>query len=233
MGLRCSAKDGTPIDTVNIANSNAFGQDPIFSNDGKRIIIPIGNGQAYAGTFDKDYSKLPNFSIPVNLDKAYSFVANSGKIKPLYLPLADITSGSPINTSNEIFLGNSKGYAAVFDLSTGEIKTDYIRHEGSIIALAATEDGNTLATASNQGSIKIWNRSNLKEPIFLIGENDPENPIKTQKIKFLKNGSELLSINDKSAKLWDVRSFQLITNYNLSPTESLGYVSENEKYKTF
>jgi WD40 repeat protein len=151
-----SATDGALSDTVNIASSNAFGQDPIFSDDAKRIIIPLENGQAYIGTFDKEYSKLPSFSNPVTLEKAYAFLANDGQVKPLNIPLANVTSGALIEATKEIFVGTSEGTAAIFDLSTGEIKSDYIRHDGVLVELAATTDGNTLATASSFGSIMIW-----------------------------------------------------------------------------
>ena len=119
-----SAKDGSPIDAANIASRHAFGQKPMFSDDGRRMILALQNGNAYMLNFDEDYSKLPQLSDPVPLAEAHAFLADDGKLKPLLLPLADVTSGEVMHDNTSVLLGSSNGIIAIYDIKTGAIKSN-------------------------------------------------------------------------------------------------------------
>jgi hypothetical protein len=76
-------------------------------------------------------------------------------------------------------------------------------------------------------------RENLKKPISIIGKDDPENATSSQKIEFLKNGAELLSISGKGTNLWNTQSSELITNYNFIPSESLDLLVRMKNIPSF
>ena len=224
------ANDGTPIDAANIPSNHAFGQEPVFSEDGQRIMIPLQNGQALIGTFDENYSSLPNFSQGVSINEAHAFLANDGKLKPLLLPLANISSGSVGPKGKEIILATSKGSAGIYNLQTGESLSENIAHAGLINAITQSPDGSKIATSSNLGTVNIWDRSNFKSPIRVIGSENTSNKIDLQKVHFTSDGKAVWVSNSKESKKWDISSGETLVDSKIHPTESLSITSPNGDY---
>jgi WD40 repeat protein len=59
-----------------------------------------------------------------------------------------------------IAIGEISGYpydVGLFDPETGEVRGKLVGHAGGIRALTFSPDGQTLATAGNDGCIKLWN----------------------------------------------------------------------------
>ena len=222
-----NAADGTLIDTVNIALPHAFMHDPLFSDDGKRVIIPLQNGQAYSGIFDETYSALPEFGDPVPITEAHAFLVNNGKLRPLLLPLDDVISGTPLGTNN-LLLGTTNGTAIIYDLNTGEKTDEEIKHTGEIRAVATSLDGTKIATASNWGSVKVWNRSNLTSPMTVINQDEPTKPTNFPKLQFTPDGKALwVNSGSDNAKKWDVEKGQIITDTKIRPTMSISASSKD------
>ena len=225
-----SAKDGSPIDSFNIASDHAFGQQPIFSADGLRILIPLQNGQAYIGTFTDDYSALPSFDKPVNLSEAHAFIANSGKVKPLLIPLANVSSGTKLQCEDAVLLGSSSGEAAIYDLISGELLIDPISHNGVISSVASSADGNMFATGSNLGTIKIWDRFNLDNPILVIGSHDSSNLTDNQKISFSADAKSVWTINEQTAIKWNLADGKKLIVDDFGSTQNLSFSSSDGKF---
>ncbi|MDC0201080.1 NPCBM/NEW2 domain-containing protein [Verrucomicrobia bacterium] len=225
-----SSIDGTPIDSINIAKTPAFNQAPIFSADGKRIMFPLQNGQTYTGTFDEVYSKLPELDEIIPLTEAHAFLANDGRVRPLLIPSDHIISGVLVPNENSMLIGKTNGSAVIYDLSTGETKSEDIAHLGEIRAVAISNDGKTIATASNWGSVKIWNRESLSTPVQTIGSDDPNNPINYHKLHFTSDGKELWANNGSGAKKWNVETGDLVVDTKIRPTMSASVNSKDGAY---
>ncbi|MBT7981846.1 MAG: hypothetical protein HN584_04710, partial [Akkermansiaceae bacterium] len=224
------ASNGTPIDAINISSNHAFGQEPVFSEDGQRIMIPLQNGQAYTGTFDETYSKLPDFSQTVSINAAHAFLANDGKLKPLLMPVADISSGSVSSEGKEIILATSKGTAGIYNLNTGESLSEEINHSGLINSISQSSDGSKIATSSNSGTVNIWDRSNLKSPLKVLGSENTSNPVDSQKVHFTPDGKAVWVSNLKESKKWDISTGQILIDSKTYPTKSLSITSADGRY---
>ncbi|MEH1814791.1 MAG: ribosome assembly protein 4 [Nostoc sp.] len=75
-------------------------------------------------------------------------------------------------------------------------------HNSGVTSVAYTPNGQHLASASNDKTIKIWDVSNGKLLKTLTGHSDPVNSV-----TYSPNGQHLASAsNDKTIKIWDVSS---------------------------
>lgn len=221
------ANDGTQVDAINIPSRHTFGQKPTFSEDGRRIMIHLQNGQALIGTFNKDYSNLPDFSQTVSINEAYAFLANDGKLKPLLLPIANVSSGSVGPEGREIILASSEGLAGIYNLQTGESLSEEITHSGLINAITQSPDGSKFATSSNSGTVKIWDRSNLESPIRVIGDGNTSNQIDLQKVHFTSDGKAVWVSNPNESKKWNIETGEILIDSQTSPTKSLSITSSD------
>ena len=225
-----SAKDGAPIDSINISSNHAVGQAPVFSNDGLRILIPLQNGQAYVGTFIEGYPALPSFNKTVPLSEAYAFLANNGKVKPLLLPVANVSSAAKLKCEDAILLGTSNGKAGIYDLDSGEPLIEPITHRGVVSSVATSHDGNTFATGSTFGTVKIWDRYNLDDPILEIFSDNPSELNTNHKISFTADGKAVWIINEKQSTKWSLANGKRLHNAKIAPTRKLGISSLDGRY---
>ena len=134
--------------------------------DGRRIMVPTRDGRCYYGAFDEsDSTKLPAFTEPPGpITEGYAFLANSGEIKPLYLPQDRVVSGAVHPQKPVIALGTSSGQVALFDLVTGESSGPPFEHAGEIAGVAFNHDGSKIAARSSLGEIRTWNTANPSTP---------------------------------------------------------------------
>jgi WD40 repeat protein len=66
----------------------------------------------------------------------------------------------------KLFLGDSTGKLRVFDPATRKMEAELAgAHVGPVTAIAATADGALVATAGNDGTLRVWNAADLK-PVF-------------------------------------------------------------------
>ncbi|MDA7650066.1 hypothetical protein N8599_01050, partial [Verrucomicrobiales bacterium] len=226
-----TAEEGIRLDSVNIPQRNAKFQAPLFSDDGFRFMIPLQGGTAYTGTFNNDYSEIPELSDPVPITEAHAFLANNGIIRPLILPSSEIISSTPIGTEGLVAVGQANGIAAIYNLHTGERVSKKLRHSGFINAVAASPDGTKIATASHWGSIKIWDLSDLKSPVQTIGKDDESKIIQQRKIEFSADGDSLWASDNSSMKKWSLDDGKLIQDTKIKPTKSI-FISSKDKALT-
>ncbi|MDA7523498.1 WD40 repeat domain-containing protein, partial [bacterium] len=142
---------------------------PVFSEDGQRILIPLRDGKCYIGELPNNYSSLPRFGPAIPITNGYAYLANNGEILPLFLPQRGITSSKLLRSTNEILIGTDRGEVKIFNTSSGQKIGPTIRHAGKIVSVDENNAASMLATSSDVGSIKVWDKKNLKEPILSIG----------------------------------------------------------------
>jgi WD40 repeat protein/energy-coupling factor transporter ATP-binding protein EcfA2 len=131
-----SAKNGQLLDSVKIPKLPARDQNPEFSNDGKRMMIPLRDGTFYILNFINNYSELPPLSDSVSLSKAYNFIKHESKLRGITYPLPEVISAHLNGNCNLLLLGSKNGIAALFDTSSGEQVDSSFSHHGEIHEIA-------------------------------------------------------------------------------------------------
>ena len=213
-------------------------QIPLFSEDGRRLMIPLQGGKCYTGFLPSDYSSLPDFVNSRPITEGYAFLANSGEIKPTHLPQRGITSAVKRHNKDEIIIGSDEGAVKSFSTKTGEIISDAkTAKAGAIIAISQSLNGAKIATLSSLGSINIWETDNLTKPIkqlydLKIEKNTP------QEIHFGPKGNHLWLHNSKETKVWNIVIYNSKANPNspvveLSTDNQLVAISGNRNLKIF
>jgi WD40 repeat protein len=93
--------------------------------------------------------------------------------------------------------GNRKGEVVLWDLATGEKRVLH-GHTGVVRSVTFSPDGKTLASASEDKTIKLWEPRTGLELLTLTGHANWVNGV-----AFSPDGSTLASAcNDGSVRLW-------------------------------
>ena len=222
------ASNGNLLDSLKIPKLPARDQNPIFSVDGNRMILPLRDGTCYLFAFDKKYSKIPPLGDSVSLAKAYNYLKNDGALKGITYPLSNVISAHLNKDCNLILFGTENGKAALFDASSGEQVDTTFYHPGKIHEIATSIDGTKFATASDLGTIKVWELGSTK-PIIEIGEPNYETKNEKTKIHFSPDGNLLwIHTLDGSTKL-DILSGET-DYYATSLSSNLAEVSANGEF---
>ncbi len=81
-----------------------------------------------------------------------------------------------------------------------------LRHTGPVVAVAFSPDGTRLASASQDGTIKVWDVTNGREVCQYIGHIDKANdrPFNVKTLAFSPDGKTVASAgHDPEIKIWD------------------------------
>ncbi|MDA7496640.1 hypothetical protein N8491_02450 [Akkermansiaceae bacterium] len=189
---------------------------PVFSEDGQRILIPLRDGKCYIGELPNNYSSLPRFGPAIPITNGYAYLANNGEILPLFLPQRGITSSKLLRSTNEILIGTDRGEVKIFNTSSGQKIGPTIRHAGKIVSVDENNAASMLATSSDVGSIKVWDKKNLKEPILSIGVPTPDEKLDKQNIYFGSEGKTIWIHSNRGTECWNINSKEKIYEWKNS-----------------
>ena len=95
---------GDLLQTESITETVLEFSKPVFSENGLRILIPLRDGKCYIGELPHNYSSLPRFGPAVPVTKGYAYLANDGKVRPLFMPQRGITSSKLLKSKSEILI---------------------------------------------------------------------------------------------------------------------------------
>ena len=201
------ATSGDLLQTEAITETVLEFSKPVFSEDGRRILIPLRDGKCYIGELPKNYSSLPSsFGPAIPITTGYAYLANNGEIRPLFLPQRGITSSKLLRSKNEILIGTDKGEVKIFNTFSGQKIGQTIRHAGKILSVDESNDASMIATSSDVGSVKVWDKKNLKEPMLSIGVPTPDEKLDKQNIYFGSEGKTIWLHSNRGTECWDINS---------------------------
>ncbi len=118
-------------------------------------------------------------------------------------------NGSALSPDGQrIALGNvGGGGLSVYDTATGRLLENRSAHASPITAIAFSGDGARLATADNEGTIKIWADAQklTSKSAVLLTEKGHQGAING--LAFSSDGKRLVSASvDKTARVWDLEN---------------------------
>jgi WD40 repeat protein len=92
----------------------------------------------------------------------------------------------------------------LLDVNTGRVKHIFGAHTGPVLAVEFDQDGRRLASASFDGSIRLWDISTYRE-IGTLKVEKPENQI-LDTVAFSPSGTVLISGDGDVLRLWNLAS---------------------------
>jgi serine/threonine protein kinase len=141
----------------------------------------------------KNYQSIDQLSHPV-LDVAWDptgkwLAAVGGPCQPCYQPPHSIASNFPLSESP---------FAAIFDASTGNLCHTLRGHTSTVASVAFHPHGDSLVTASWDGTARVWNTRNGDAQQVLAGHHN-----RVVDAQFSPQGDQLATASwDNSVGLW-------------------------------
>ncbi|NJO15474.1 MAG: TIR domain-containing protein [Thioploca sp.] len=88
---------------------------------------------------------------------------------PKHYPESDwVARGVDFTPDEQVIVAGSDGFAYLFDLNEGQVNK-FGKHEGKIIKVKVSPDGNTLATVGDDDTVRLWKLKKRKNDKFLAG----------------------------------------------------------------
>ncbi len=181
---------------------------PLFSRDGERAMLRSRFGECYKWDFDS--KRLPDFASPESLARGFAFLATPGRIRPLLIPLADV-SAVTVAPDGVLALGSKTGETIQFDAVEGRTLESFPGRGVPVSAVAVSPEGKLLAIADIRGQVRIW-RSAPKSLLgtWQLGDGVPHS------VSFGRGGQTLVTWSRDGCAVWDTDSGQLLTNLDAS-----------------
>ncbi len=108
--------------------------------------------------------------------------------------------------------GNSNGSISVWNLATGGLRKTWKGHDSSINAIAVSPNGQILATASDDGSIKLWDLTTaINTDTLPLLHTLKEHSNAVLSVEFSPDGRKLASGSwDNMIMIWDTQTGELL-----------------------
>jgi len=108
-------------------------------------------------------------------------------------------------TARELLIGGRTGQVEVWNADSGEKRLATAGHAGTVVGVAFSPDGRTLASVSGDKTAKLWNAGNGSEQLVLEGHTGG-----IYGVAFSPDGSQIVTSGwDRTVRLWDTASGSL------------------------
>lgn len=222
-----------------------------FSANSKSLLIATSTNKLYFWDFQqmrelKQLSERIN-SIAISPNGAVAYIStetgkiytiNTEKTNPelveFYQNNAELHAISISPNGRYLVAGDINGFVRIWDMSTQKLQIKLEGHRARINNIEFSRDGNRLATASFDKTVRLWNMQKLNDqPIVLRDHNDW-----VWSIAFNADGSRLLAgCKDNLVRVWptnpDLMNDQLCSKltHNFSNNEWQRYVADDIPYE--
>lgn len=216
-----TADFSTPLAVFGLDREEA--RDVDFAPDNKQIAVAYGNGAVilYDGaTYTEQWALEEHTSSAIAVDFSPDGTRVVSGSDDLSARVWDTSTGQEVMNLTLAAWGATVAFspdgtrliaaergARLFDTATGEPIADFLTHGDTIVSVAFNPDSTTIATASNDFTIKLWDAVTGEEKTTLVGHDgrlrgvafDPQNP------------THLIASSEKSTVYrWDTTTGQKI-----------------------
>ena len=198
----------------------------------------IFNQQYYGLTENGAFVMIKKLN-PYQADQYFLEYASDGKtarLKPYTdsIPIFEKINALALSNKGLMAIGDLNGNVLIFDTNTKDFKKRLTGHTARINALDFDKTGQKLSSASNDGTIQIWQTQNFNQIPLRLTDNDSW----VLKVKFDITGEYLLAAYaDGKIRKWNVSS-EPIANIlvkkikrNFTPEEWTQYVASDIPYE--
>jgi len=133
---------------------------------------------------------------------------------------------------NELAIGGSDNNIYLLDAATFDIRQTLLRaHDNSVFAVRYHPNGQLLLSGGRDAHLKVWDLDRLMEPV----SNQPAHLFTINDICFLADTKFATASRDKTIKIWDAQTFQLLkvldtirNGCHVNSVNALLYLSESD-----
>lgn len=120
----------------------------------------------------------------------------------------------------KILTGSGDMKICMWDLETGRKTVDFPAHNGDVVSISLSSDGNTYVTGSVDKTCRLWDVRDQKPKQTFFGHESDVNSV-----CFHPSGQAFVTCSeDKTARLFDIRSDQQVALYE-PPNKTSGFTS--------
>ena len=151
--------------------------------------------------FSPDGQSLACFSFADGKGTLHLWDLSTGKARAVADPEGLFMSAWAFSPDSQFLVANLShdvSTPAFWRVSDGKKLRQLVGHAESVRALAFHPDGTRLVSASNDGTVKLWDPKNGRELLTLSGHTQP-----VAGVAFSKDGSRLISWSDREIKIWN------------------------------
>ncbi|XP_050309270.1 guanine nucleotide-binding protein subunit beta-2 [Anthonomus grandis grandis] len=123
-------------------------------------------------------------------------------------------------SDQHIITGSGDMKVCQWDLETGRKTSDVVAHNGDVVSISLSQDGNSFVTGSVDKTCMLWDVRDMKPKQTFFGHSADVNSVCFHPSGYaFATGSE-----DKSARMFDIRGDQQIAEYK-PPNNKSGFTS--------
>jgi WD40 repeat protein len=198
-GGRLTLLDGGP--EIRILSSTRAGLR-LLDEDGRlQLALPFGAwraGQARRGLWFANVDGDGSVRLRDEAGKVWGVVHGRGRGNP------DLVAVSPDQARLALTWAASPRSFWVYDLATGNELASFVGHTDTIHDLVFSPDGTEIASASEDGTARVWNAATGATTAVLRGH-----AVKVYKVAFRPDGARVLTASaDGTVRRWDTRTGQ-------------------------
>jgi|APTNR8051073442_1049403.scaffolds.fasta_scaffold00540_8 WD40 repeat protein len=136
------------------------------------------------------------------------WAANEGRsLESLHLSNQSLRSMDYSEARNELAIGGSDNNIYLLDAGTFDIRQTLARaHDNSVFAVRYHPNGQHLLSGGRDAHLKVWDLNQLAEPV----SSQPAHLFTINDICFLANDKFATASRDRTIKIWDAQTFQLL-----------------------
>ncbi len=204
---------GTGQEVLQISGHTNEVNSAAFSPDGTQIVTAGADGTARLWDV-KSGQEVRQLTQPSGC------VAMVNSYPCRFLTAAYSPNGKLIAASVEdedIDISNGHGWVGIWDARSGHIVRQLSGHSGLVFSVVYSSDGKLVATASDDGTIRIWDVSSGQEMRRLVIDHG----VPMWSAAFSPDSRQIITAgNDEIARIWDIKSGHLIALFSGSSDAS-------------
>lgn len=129
---------------------------------------------------------------------------------------SEVYDAALLKDDTRLVVGYADSVVRLIDVYSSTVLTEYKGHQGAVFAVALSPDEMHIASASEDGTVRVWNLASGQTELIIPNRNGERGgPVNS--VAFSPDGTRLLTAGDEgSVRLWDSATGQLIRDFDPS-----------------